>query len=147
MAINYTLSIGNVTKKFTVGEFNNVIIDVSVGVSASSTPEIDEDGTVITPSFSYSCGGTISFDTTELDAESFVDFENVTKETVIGWLLAKEGVETVEEFSYVKSSIDNIQARIDELQEKVSVSTGWTVTNTPEPEVVEEAPQEEILEA
>ncbi len=140
MAINYTLSIGNVTKKFTVGEFNNVIVDVSVGVSASSEPVTEVTGTdeegndiveTVVPSFSYSCGGTISLDTSELDQESFVDFESVTKETVIGWLLAKEGVETVEEFSYVKSSIDNIQARIDELQQQVSVSTGWSVTNAP----------------
>jgi hypothetical protein len=149
MAINYTLSIGNVTKKFTVGEFNNVIVDVSVGVSASSDPvtEVtgaDEDGNdiieTIVPSFSYSCGGTISLDTSELDAESFVDFESVDKDTVVGWLLAKEGVATVDEFSYVKSSVDNIQARIDELQEKVTVSTGWSVTNVPlaeDPEVLE----------
>jgi hypothetical protein len=139
MAINYTLSIGNVTKKFTVGEFNNVIVDVSVGVSASSTAETDADGNVIVPSFSYSCGGTISLDTSELSAESFVDFDSVTKDTVIEWLLAKEGVETVDEFSYVKSSVDNIQGRIDALQEEVSVSTGWTVTNAPaeDPEVLE----------
>jgi hypothetical protein len=146
MAINYTLSIGNVTKKFTVGEFNNVIVDVSVGVSASSDPVtevtgVDEEGNdiveTVVPSFSYSCGGTISLDTSELDEESFVDFESVTKDTVIGWLLAKEGVESVDEFSYVKSSVDNIQARIDELQEKVSVSTGWSVTNVPTEEVVE----------
>ena len=140
MAINYTLSIGNVTKKFTVGEFSNVIVDVSVGVSASSDPVTEVTGTdeegndivaTVVPSFSYSCGGTISLDTAELDAESFVDFDSVTKDTVVGWLLAKEGVETVDEFSYVKSSVDNIQARIDELQEKVSVATGWTVTNAP----------------
>ena len=149
MAINYTLSIGNVTKKFTVGEFNNVIVDVSVGVSASSDPvtEVtgaDEDGNdiieTIVPSFSYSCGGTISLDTSELDVESFVDFESVDKDTVVGWLLAKEGVATVDEFSYVKSSVDNIQARIDELQEKVTISTGWSVTNVPlaeDPEVLE----------
>ena len=149
MAINYTLSIGNVTKKFTVGEFNNVIVDVSVGVSASSdsVTEVtgsDEDGNdiieTIVPSFSYSCGATISLDTSELDAESFVDFESVDKDTVVGWLLAKEGVATVDEFSYVKSSVDNIQARIDELQEKVTVSTGWSVTNVPlaeDPEVLE----------
>jgi len=146
MAINYTLSIGNVTKKFTVGEFNNVIVDVSVGVSASSDPVtevtgVDEEGNdiveTVVPSFSYSCGGNISLDTSELDAELFVDFDTVTKDTVIGWLLAKEGVESVDEFSYVKSSVDNIQARIDELQEKVSVSTGWSVTNVPTEEVVE----------
>jgi len=146
MAINYTLSIGHVTKKFAIGEFSNVIIEVSVGVNASSeaVTETDADGNVVVtvPSFSYSCGGTISLDTEELDADSFVSFEDVTKDTVVGWLLAKEGVETVEEFSYVKSSIDNIQSRIDELQEKVSVSTGWTVSNIPS---VEEDPT--ILDA
>jgi len=146
MAINYTLSIGNVTKKFAVGEFSNVIIEVSVGVNASSeaVTETDADGNVVVtvPSFSYSCSGIISLDTDDLDADSFVSFEDVTKDIVIEWLLAKEGVETVEEFSYVKSSIDNIQARIDELQEKVSVSTGWIVSNIsdavqPDPSVLE----------
>jgi hypothetical protein len=157
MAIKYTLSIGNVTKKFTVGEFNNVIVDVSVGVSASSDAVVeivgtDEDGNNIysttVPPFSYSCGGTISLDTSELDTESFVDFDSVTKETVIGWLLAKEGVETVEEFSYVKSSIDNIQARIDELQEQESVSTGWSVSNIPEQDQIGQLPEDPaVLEA
>lgn len=140
MAINYTLSIGNVTKKFNVGDFNDVIIDVSVGVSASSEPVTEVTGTddegndiveTVIPSFSYSCGGTISLDTSNLSTESFVDFDSVDKDTVVGWLLQREGVATVDEFSYVKSSVDNIQARIDELQEKVSVSTGWTVTNVP----------------
>jgi len=146
MAINYTLSISNVTKKFTMGEFSNVIIEVNVGVSAQSESltETDDDGniTVTVPSFSYSCSGIISLDTDDLDADSFVSFEDVTKDIVIEWLLAKEGVETVEEFSYVKASIDNIQARIDELQEKVSVSTGWIVSNIsdavqPDPSVLE----------
>ena len=120
MAIKYTLNIGNVTKKFAVGDFNNVIVNAEVSVNAYSEEY---------PQFTYSCGGQIQFTTDELDSENFVDFENVTKETVIEWLLAQQGVETVEEFSYVKSSIDNIQDRIDALQEEESVSVGWSVTN------------------
>jgi hypothetical protein len=146
MAITYNLNIGSLKRKLSVDDLENVIIEVSVGVSAQSQEY---------PQFSYSCGGNISFDISEIDADSFVPFEEVTKETVLGWLLAKEGVESVEEFSYVKASVDNIQARIDELQVEDSVSVGWSVTNAPEPEVVEEvvaepaveeAPQEDILE-
>ena len=140
MAINYTLSIGNLTKKFTVGEFNNVIVDVAVGVSASSDPITEVTGTdvdgndilkEIAPAFTYSCSGVISFDTSELTEETFVDFDSITKDTVIGWILQKEGVETVEEFSYVKYSIENIQQQIDALQEVESVSFDWSVTNAP----------------
>ena len=138
MAITYNLNIGSLKRKLSVDGLENVIIEVSVGVSAQSQEY---------PQFSYSCGGNVSFDISEIDSDSFVPFEEVTKETVIGWLLAKEGVDTVEEFSYVKASIDNIQARIDELQVEDSVSVGWSVTNAPEPEVVAEAPQEEIPEA
>jgi hypothetical protein len=146
MAITYNLNIGSLKRKLSVDDLENVIIEVSVGVSAQSQEY---------PQFSYSCGGNISFDISEIDTDSFVPFEEVTKETVLGWLLAKEGVESVEEFSYVKASVDNIQARIDELQVEDSVSVGWSVTNAPEPEVVEEvvaepaveeAPQEDILE-
>jgi hypothetical protein len=148
MAINYTLSIGNVTKKFTVGEFSNVIVNVSLSVNAYSDPVTqvtgtDEEGNdiveVLIPQFTYSCGGNVSFDTEELDPESFVDFDSVTKETVIGWLLAREGVETVDEYSYVKSSVNNIQARIDALQDQISVSTDWSVSNAPseDPQVLE----------
>lgn len=118
MAINYTLNIGSVKKRLTEGEFSNVIVEASFGVSANSTPvtSTDADGneTIITPAFSYSCGGTKSFSVDGLDATNFVDFENVTKETIVQWLLAEEGVTSVEEFSYVKSSIQNIAQRIYE---------------------------------
>ena len=133
MAITYNLSIGSLSRKLSVGNLSNVVFEVSVGVSAQSQEY---------PQFSYSCGGNIQLDTSELDADTFLPFEEVTKETVIGWLLAKEGIESVEEFSYVKSSIDNIQARIDALQIEDSVSVGWSVTNAPEPVVTETTEEE-----
>ena len=133
MAITYNLSIGSLSRKLSVGDLSNVVFEVSVGVSAQSQEY---------PQFSYSCGGNIQLDTSELDADTFLPFEEVTKETVIGWLLAKEGIESVEEFSYVKSSIDNIQARIDALQIEDSVSVGWSVTNAPEPVVTETTEEE-----
>ena len=123
MAINYTLNIGSVKKRLTEGEFSNVIIEASFGVSASSdavtdVTGVDEEGNeitrVVTPSFSYSCGGTKTFSVEGLSADSFVDFDSVTKDTIVQWLLAEEGVSSVEEFSYVKSSIQNIAQRIYE---------------------------------
>jgi hypothetical protein len=120
MAIKYTLSINNVTKKFTVGEFSDVIIDVSVSVNAYSEEY---------PQFTYSCGGQVQLNVEELDEDNFVSFENVDKDVVVSWLLVEEGVETVEEYSYVKYSIDNIQGRIDDLEERESISPGWVVTN------------------
>jgi hypothetical protein len=118
MAINYTLNIGSVKKRLAEGEFSNVIIEASFGVSANSDPvtTTDAEGNeiVTTPGFSYSCGGTKSFSVEGIDAGSFIDFESVTKETIVQWLLAEEGVTSVEEFSYVKSSIQNIAQRIYE---------------------------------
>lgn len=118
MAINYTLNIGSVKKRLTEGEFSNVIIEASFGVSANSdaltTTDAEGNEVVTTPAFSYSCGGTKTFSTDGLDATNFVDFESVTKDTVVQWLLAEEGVTSVEDFSYVKSSIQNIAQRIYE---------------------------------
>ena len=152
MSITYNLSIGSLGRKLSLDGFENVIYEVSVGVSAYSSPIMEEisEGisTVKVPSFSYSCGGTIQLNVSEIGADSFVPFEEVTQEVVLGWLLAKEGVESVDEFSYVKSSVDNIQARIDALQVEDSVSVGWSITNAPtvsEP-VDESETQEDILE-
>ena len=150
MAINYALNIGSLGRKLSVDDLENVIYEVSVGVSAQSDPVVETDAegneVVNVPSFSYSCGGTIQLDTSEIDGANFIPFDEVTQEVVLGWLLAKEGVDTVDEFSYVKSSVDNIQARIDALQVEDSVSVGWSVTNAPEPTlVVEETPATEDI--
>lgn len=117
MAINYSLNIGSVKKRLTEGTFSNVIVEASFGVSAQSDAiftgtEEGGDLVVTQPSFSYSCGGSKSFSVDGLTAENFVDFSSVTKDTIKGWLLASESVSTVEEFSYVKSSIENIAKRI-----------------------------------
>jgi hypothetical protein len=133
MSIKYFLNIRNVTKKFSLGDFENVIIDVSVDVSAHSQEY---------PQFSYSCGGQIQLDTSELSSDSFVAFDEITQHVLVDWLLQKEGVETVDEFSYVKYSIQNIQDRIDSLQEEESVSLGFTITNVEPQSVVEEEDSE-----
>lgn len=132
MAINYNLTIGSLGRKLSVGNLNNVVYEVAVSVNASSE-EYSQ--------FTYSCGGNISFDISEIDEDAFIPFDEITQETVLGWLLAKEGVESVDEFSYVKYSVENIQNRIDALQEEDRVSVSWLVTNaTTEPEVVEPTP-------
>jgi hypothetical protein len=161
MAINYTLNIGSVKKRLTEGEFSNVIIEASFGVSASSDPVtevtgVDEEGNDIVetrvPSFSYSCGGTKTFSVENLDATSFVDFDSVTKDTIVQWLLAEEGVNSVEEFSYVKSSIDNIARRIYEYSLEVPDSVegenpagASDYVYTP-PAPVEEPASEEVVD-
>ena len=123
MAINYSLNIGSVKKRLTEGEFSNVIVEASFGVTVNSdaVTEVtgqDEEGNdiiaITTPAFSYSCGGTKTFDVSSLDAETFVPFEDITTETIKDWLLASEEVTTTEEFSYVQSSIENVQTRINE---------------------------------
>jgi len=132
MAITYNLTIGSLGRKLSLDGLENVIYEVSVSVYAQSQEYLQ---------FTYSCGGTIQFNISEIDEESFVSFEDVTKETVVGWLLAKEGVESVDDFSYVKTSVNNIQARIDALQVEDSISVGWSISNAPTPEptlVVEE---------
>ena len=151
MAINYTLNIGSVTKRLAEGEFSNVIVEASFSVSANSTPvtSTDAEGNeiIIAPSFSYSCGGTKSFSVDGLDAANFIDFENVTKETIVEWLLAEEGVTSVEDFSYVKSSIENIAQRIHQYSLEVSEvisgdnpsgSSDYVYNPEPEPEPIQE---------
>ena len=117
MAINYTLSIGSVKKRLTEGSFSDVIVEASFSVSAQSDEvttgsEAGGDLVVTQPAFSYSCGGTKAFSVEALDASAFVAFGDVTKETLKGWLLASEGISDVKDFSYVKSSIENIGKRI-----------------------------------
>ena len=164
MAINYTLNIGSVKKRLTEGEFSNVIIEASFGVSASSdaVTEVtgaDEEGNettrVVTPSFSYSCGGTKTFSVDGLTADGFVDFDSVTKDTIVQWLLAEEGVSSVEEFSYVKSSIQNIAQRIYEYGLEVpdqvagdnpAGASGYVYTPPAPVEEVAPAPGEEVID-
>ena len=131
MAINYTLNIGSVKKRHTEGAFSDVIVEASFGVYATSdevTTGTEEGGDLVVtqPSFSYSCGGTRTFSVEGLTAETFVAFADVTKDTIKGWLLASEGVTEVEEFSYVKSSIENIAKRIYDYSLEVPDSVSGT---------------------
>lgn len=137
MAINYNLSIGSLNRKLSVGNLTNVIYEVTVGVSAQSEEY---------PQFTYSCGGTVGFNISELESESFIPFDEITQEIIVEWLLAKEEVDSIEEFSYVKYSLSNIQDRIDALQLEDSVPVGWNISNvSTTPEVVEPI-EEEIIE-
>ncbi len=151
MAITYQLNIGSVTKKLEHQGLSDVIIRASFGVSAQT--DADEPA-----GFSYSCGGYKDFSVDEIDPDGFINFDEVTTETVVGWLLQAEGVETLDEFSYVKASVDNIRTRIAELAVQVdtsltgSSSISGTVDSTmppapepqpePEPEPVPEQPAE-----
>jgi hypothetical protein len=139
MSITYNLTIGSLGRKLAVESLSNVVYEVSVSVNAQSTEH---------PQFSYSCGGNIILDISQIDANSFIPFENITQEIVVGWLLANEGVQSIEEFSYVKTSINNIQARIDELDIEDDVPVNWTITDSV-PETIGEVTEEtntDILE-
>lgn len=152
MAINYTLNIGSVKKRLTEGAFSDVIVEAQFSVQAQSDAvftgtEEGGDLVVTQPSFSYSCGGTKTFSVEGLTAENFVAFADVTKDTIKGWLLAGEGVTDVEEFSYVKSSIENIAKRIYEHALEVPAEVGGTdpsgaSTYTYTPPAEEETPAE-----
>ena len=156
MAINYTLNIGSVTKKLTEGEFSNVIIEANFGVSANSDPitevvgldeEDNEITRVVVPTFTYSCGGTKTFSVEGLTTDSFIDFNDVSKETIVEWLLAEEGVNSVEEFSYVKSSIQNIAERIHSYTLQVpEMITGDDPSGISEYVYVPPTPEEEVIE-
>ena len=153
MAINYTLNIGSVKKRLTEGAFSDVIVEAQFSVQAQSDAvftgtEEGGDLVVTQPSFSYSCGGTKTFSVEGLTAENFVAFADVTKDTIKGWLLASESVTNVEEFSYVKSSIENIAKRIYEYALEVPAEVGGTdpsgaSTYTYTPPAEEETPTEE----
>ena len=131
MAINYRLSVGSVKKRLTEGEFSNVVVEASFSVyalSAEVTTGTEEGGDLVVtqPAFSYSCGGYKTFSVDGLSAETFVDFDSITKDTIKDWLLASEGVSTVDEFSYVKSSIENVAKRIYEYTLEVPASVSGT---------------------
>jgi len=131
MAINYSLNIGSVKKRLTEGEFSNVVVEASFSVTAQSdsvTTGTEEGGDLVVtqPAFSYSCGGYREFSVDGLNTETFVDFDSITKDTIKDWLLASESVSTVEEFSYVKSSIENIAKRIYDYTLEVSSSVSGT---------------------
>ena len=155
MAINYSLNIGSVKKRLTEGEFSNVIVEASFSVSAQSdavTTGSEEGGDLVVtqPSFSYSCGGSRTFSVEGLDASTFIDFSSITKDTIKDWLLASESVSTVEEFSYVKSSIENIAKRIYEHTKEVPAQVSGTdpvgaseyVYTPPAPPAEEESSEE-----
>ena len=155
MAINYSLNIGSVKKRLTEGEFSNVIVEASFSVSAQSdavTTGTEEGGDLVVtqPSFSYSCGGSRTFSVEGLDASTFIDFSSITKDTIKDWLLASESVSTVEEFSYVKSSIENIAKRIYEHTKEVPAQVSGTdpvgaseyVYTPPAPPAEEESSEE-----
>lgn len=154
MAINYTLNIGSVKKRLTEGEFSDVIVEASFSVQAYSeavtTGSEQQGDLVITqPAFSYSCGGTKDFSIEGLTAENFVSFADITKDTIKGWLLDSEGVTEVEEFSYVKSSIENIAKRIYDYSLEVPASIDGTdpsgtsaYTYTPPEPTPEPTPEE-----
>ena len=150
MAITYQFNVGSVTKKLEHEGLNNVIIRASFGVNAQT----DENEPA---QFSYSCGGYKDFSVENLDPEGFIDFDQITAETVVGWLLESEGVETLDEFSYVKASVDNIRARIAELQVQVdapiagdssftgSVDSAQDLAPQPEPETDPDPTPEELI--
>ena len=129
MAINYTFGIGSVKKRLTEGAFSDVIIESQFSVQAQSDAiftgtEEGGDLVVTQPSFSYSCGGSRTFSVDGLTVENFVAFADVTKDTIKDWLLASEGVTKVEDFSYVRSSIENIAKRIYEYSLEVPATVG-----------------------
>jgi hypothetical protein len=137
MAITYQLYISSVTKKLEYAGLNNVIIKASFGVSAQTSAEEPA-------SFSYSCSGYKELSVDGIDPETFINFDEVTAETVVGWLLQSEGVESVEEFSYVKAAVNHINAKLAEVQVQVEApligessvfgSVDYTPPVTPEPE-------------
>jgi hypothetical protein len=160
MSINYSLNIGSVKKRLAEGEFSNVIVEASFSVSAQSdevTTGTEEGGDLVVtqPSFSYSCGGYRTFSVDGLSAETFVDFDSITKDTIKDWLLASEGASTVEEFGHVKSSIENVAKRIYEYTKEVPAQVSGTdpagasdyVYTPPAPEAEAEAEEEVSDEA
>ena len=154
MAISYTLNIGSVKKRLTEGEFSDVIVEASFSVQAYSeavTTGSEEEGNLVVtqPAFNYSCGGSKDFSIEGLTAETFVPFADITKDTIKSWLLASEGVTDVEEFSYVKSSIENIAKRIYDHSLEVPTSIDGTdpsgtstYTYTPPEPTPEPTPEE-----
>lgn len=129
--INYNLTFNKLKKKAV-----NNLIDVVYEVEYSLYVYSEEY-----PSCFMSSGGTLNFSSDELDEDSFIPFEEITKETILEWILEKEEVVSIEEISFVKSSIENVEGRVSYLLSETEVTLQqWNFTNK-EPEVAPEPEQ------
>lgn len=116
MKVSYTLSIDSIEKLPSVNGFNDLIINVGFTVSTRSDAltTTDERGNTIesVPSFEYSKTLFKEFDYKQINEETFIPFEQVTKDVIISWLLAQEGVDSIEKLSYVVDTIKSIYMQI-----------------------------------
>lgn len=126
MAINYSLKIGSIKRRLVAGSFSDVITEVRFRAEAQSEPvttgseEEDGDFMEVTPSFTYTCSGVTTFPVEEIDGSTFIDFSAIDKDTITAWLLASEGVSSLENFSYVKNSIENVAKQLYDYSLEVS---------------------------
>ena len=118
MAITHTITINSLGRKLLVNELQNVINQISYTVYAESEQY---------PDINYSCTNKVLLNISELTSETFVPFEEVTKETAIEWLLLHEGVENTNQFSGVNLALANVQSRIDSIQSEDKAEVQWII--------------------
>lgn len=115
----------NKLKKKSLGDLQNVIYEVEYQARTQSEEY---------PSCSYFSGGRFEFSFDELDANNFVPFDEVNKETILNWILQKEGVGSIEDIPAIKYTIENVQMQVDYILSETEVQlSNWKFTNK-EPE-------------
>ena len=122
MSITYSFSILKLRKKSQVNNLNDVVYLAECRGYALST----ENENCVS-NFTV----TIDFDYTDIDPESFVSFDQINKNTIISWIINKEGVSSVEEISFIKNAIDDVRNQLEKLREDQEVFViDWSVSST-----------------
>ena len=123
--IKYFLNFSKLRKK-TVDGIDDVVYQVEYFCNAQSEEYSH---------CSYSLSGFIEFEVDEIDEDNFIPFEEVTKETLISWILENKGVETIEELSFVTYAMEQVEKQIEDLlMEKEVKLFDWNFTNNPSEE-------------
>lgn len=122
MSITYSFSILKLKKKSKVNNLNDVIYCAECRGYVFSNENTD-----CVNNFTVN----IDFDYNNIDPESFKSFDEIDKNTIISWILNKEGVSSIEEVSFMKNAIEKVNNKLEILKEDQEVFVAdWSITNT-----------------
>jgi len=122
MDIQYEFNIRSVKRKLTLGDLKDVVIECDYNLNITTADN---------PNDIHYAGGSVVFDTSQLDSNSFVPFEDINKETIISWILQKENVSSLNETYFVKSELASFKVMYEETHSNVeSAFDDWKVSDT-----------------
>ena len=78
---------------------------------------------------SYHSGGLYTFSVDSIDENTFIPFDNVTKETILEWILKSENVYSIQELGFVRYTVEYVENRIKEIENNLKVDLeGWIIS-------------------